>query len=289
MSDLSIVIPAYNEEKSISQVLAILLPLCQAQNWHVIVVDDGSKDATAAQVGTFLPSDALTLISHRVNRGYGAALKTGVKAATTAFVATMDSDGQHRIEDLIALAAHKESYDLIIGKRDAVLHSALWRMPGKWLLQGMAVFLLRQTIPDLNSGLRVFRREVLLRYLHLFPSGFSFSTTSTMIFMNRGYAVAFLPITVNQRRGSKSTVKLSTGFDTLLLIIRLAMLLDPLRLFLPVSLLLVLLGVVWTVPFLIMREGYSIGALLLILTGVQVFVVALLSDQIAALRKERFE
>lgn len=288
MTNLTIVIPAYNEEDGIRTLLESLLPVCESQGWQVIVVNDGSTDKTVEKVEAFLPTPCLTLVTHRVNRGYGAALKTGVRHAQTEFVATMDSDGQHRIEDVIALAAHMQDYDLLIGKRDSVFHSPLWRMPGKWALQQMSVFLMRRSIPDLNSGMRFFRREVLLRYLHLFPDGFSFSTTSTLIFMNRGYAVDFMPIKVNKRVG-KSTVKLSTGFDTLLLILRLATLLDPLRLFLPISLFLIIVGLVWTIPFLIMQAGYSIGALLLLMNGVLIFIMALLSDQIAALRKERFE
>jgi glycosyltransferase involved in cell wall biosynthesis len=286
--DLTIVIPAYNEAQSIRATVEGLLPTCERENWQIVVVNDGSKDDTSQQVNVLLPNPHLTLINHPVNRGYGAALKTGVRTATTAFVGTMDSDGQHRLEDFLSLAAQRQDYDLLIGQRTALLHSPLWRMPGKWFLQGMAVFLMRRTIPDLNSGMRIFRRETLLKYLHLFPDGFSFSTTSTMLFMHRGYAVNFLPITVNPRVG-KSTVRLSTGFDTLLLILRLAMLLDPLRLFLPFSFLLIFVGVAWTTPFLLQSEGYSVGALLLIMTGILIFVVALLSDQIAALRKERFE
>lgn len=288
MSELTLVIPAYNEEAGIGRALEALLPVCEARGWQVIVVNDGSKDSTAEKVSAFLHNPCLSLITHKLNRGYGAALKTGIRHATTEYVATMDSDGQHRIEDLLALAEHMHHYDLLVGKRGAVFHSPLWRMPGKWVLQRMSVYLMRRPIPDLNSGMRFFRREVLLRYLHLFPDGFSFSTTSTLVFMNRGYVVDFMPIQVNKRVG-KSTVKLSTGFDTILLILRLATLLDPLRLFLPISFLFVTIGLLWTVPFLIMREGYSTGALLLLMNGVLIFIMALLSDQIAALRKERFE
>ncbi|MFP4322244.1 MAG: glycosyltransferase family 2 protein [Anaerolineales bacterium] len=289
MSELSIIIPAYNEEQSIASMLDALLPIAQAQTWQVIVVNDGSEDGTSTALAAYMHHDGLLrIITHRVNRGYGAALKTGIHAAQTPFVGTMDSDGQHRTEDFVALAQHKDAYDLVIGRRPSVLAGPAWRAPGKLLLQLMAVALIRQPIPDLNSGMRIFRRETVLRYMHLFPNGFSFSTTSTMIFMHRGYAVHFHPITVRPRAG-KSTVKLSTGFDTILLVIRIAMLLDPLRLFLPISALFILVGVAWTLPFLLRQEGYSIGALLLILTGVQIFIVALISDQIAALRKERFE
>lgn len=288
MADLTLVIPAYNEEAGIGNALEALLPVCASRGWQVIVVNDGSKDSTAAKVNALLPHPNLTLITHKLNRGYGAALKTGIRHAQTEFVATMDSDGQHRIEDLTALADHMQNYDLLIGKRADRFHSPLWRMPGKWFLQRMSVYLMRRPIPDLNSGMRFFRRDVLLRYLHLFPDGFSFSTTSTLVFMNRGYVVDFMPIKVNKRVG-KSTVKLSTGFDTILLILRLATLLDPLRLFLPISFLLIGISLAWTIPFLVLQEGYSVGALLLLMTGILIFIMALLSDQIAALRKERFE
>lgn len=145
------------------------------------MVNDGSQDATAEKVQTLLPHQRLTLISHRTNKGYGAALKTGVRTAATEFVGTLDADGQHRIEDFLTLVDVMDNYDLIIGNRTALIHSPLWRMPGKWFLRAMAVFLMRRSIPDLNSGMRIFRRDVLTRYLHLFPNGFSFSTTSTMI------------------------------------------------------------------------------------------------------------
>jgi glycosyltransferase involved in cell wall biosynthesis len=288
MAQLSIVIPAYNEELSIAQTLQSLLPHCQTHDWQLIVVNDGSKDGTAAALKAFQGQERLQILTHPINRGYGAALKSGVRAAQTPFVGTMDSDGQHQVADFLRLYEQMGGYDLLVGARQGLIHSQLWRMPGKWLLQSMAIFLLRRAIPDLNSGMRIFRREVLLKYLHLFPDGFSFSTTSTMIFMNRGYAVEFLPITVKPRLG-KSTVKLSTGFDTLLLILRLAMLLDPLRLLLPLSLGLISIGTLWTIPLLLQRLGYSIGALILLMTGLLIFAVALLSDQIAALRKERFE
>lgn len=288
MSKLTIIIPAYNEAQGLPKTLEAIQTMITEQGWSVIVVNDGSTDATPQILADVQDQLSITVLHHRTNRGYGAALKTGIQAAQTDFVATMDSDGQHRTEDMLALWGKATDYDLLIGQRTEILHSPLWRMPGKWLLQGMAIFLMRRTIPDLNSGMRVFRREVLLKYIHLFPNGFSFSTTSTMLFMNRGYAVGFHPIRVRARVG-KSSVRLSTGLNTILLIIRLSMLLDPLRLFLPISFLLILVGVLWNLPFLLQSQGYSVGALLLIVTGIQIAVVALLSDQIAALRKERFE
>ena len=124
---------------------------------------------------------------------------------------------------------------MVIGNRTSLLHSPLWRMPGKWMLNIMANYLVKERIPDLNSGLRVIRREDALRYLHLCPSGFSFSTTITMVMLSRGYDVKYIPIKVEKRVG-KSSISLKTGFETLLLILRLATLIDPLRIFVPMSL-----------------------------------------------------
>jgi hypothetical protein len=162
-------------------------------------------------------------------------------------------------------------------------------MPGKWMLSWMASRFTGTRIPDLNSGLRVFRTDDVRRYLHLCPDGFSFSTTSTMVMLHRGYAVAFEPIEIRAREGSASTVTVRTGFETLMLILRLIMLLSPLRLFLPIGAVSMFLGVAWAVPYLVARRGLTVTALLLLVNGLLTVLFGLLADQIAELRKERFE
>src|SRR5690606_13025682 len=123
----------------------------------------------------------------------------------------------------------------------------LWRMPGKWFLTHLAQILIERKIPDLNSGLRIVRRDVALRYIRICPNGFSFSTTITMALMSRGYGVEFVPIQVERRVG-KSTVSARTGFQTILLVVRLATLFNPLRIFLPASFIATLIGLAWGVP-----------------------------------------
>jgi hypothetical protein len=161
-------------------------------------------------------------------------------------------------------------------------------MPGKWLLWSMANYLTRRKIPDLNSGLRLIRREVALRYLHLCPSGFSFSTTITMALLSRGYSVAYVPIQVKKRVG-KSTVSVATGLDTIILILRIAALFNPLRVFIPISLLIGLVGLAWGIPFALVGRGVSVGSMLAIVTATLIFGLGLLCDQISQLRLERFE
>ena len=290
-TEFSIIIPCFNEGQAIARVVTELQAfLDQHANglYEILVVDDGSIDDTSVVLKDV---PGIRVLRHPVNRGYGASIKTGMRQAEGRFVATYDGDGQHNPADLWRLCQkiQQEDWALVVGARTKLLHSSLWRMPGKWALGWLANFLSRTKIPDLNSGLRVFRREVISRYLHLCADRFSFSTTSTLIIMNRGYAVAYEPIQVNSRQG-KSTVSLMTGYETFLLILRVVLMFDPLRVFVPASLLLVLSGILLGIyPYFILKKGLTTGSLLVILAGILVFFFGLLADQISALRKEKYE
>lgn len=290
--EVTVVLPVYDEADSVAAVIEKLIAWAAPRGWRVVAVDDGSGDGSAEVLARLEErlGPVLQVITHLRNRGYGAALKTGIRAVQGPFVATMDSDGQHTVDELDKLLPRRHEHSLVIGQRTRALHSPLWRMPGKWVLGWMANLFAGSRIPDLNSGLRVFRTADVRRYLHLCPDGFSFSTTSTMVMLNRGYAVTNVPIEVRQRQGDgRSTVTMRTGFDTLLLVLRLVMLLTPLRLFLPLGAISILFGVVWAIPYLLARQGLTVTALLFILNGILVILFGLLADQVAELRKERFE
>ncbi|OQY41486.1 MAG: hypothetical protein B6242_17310 [Anaerolineaceae bacterium 4572_78] len=237
LQPITIIIPAFNETESIGSVLVQLKKECADFVSEIIVVNDGSTDNTQQVVEEL----DIHLINHPRNLGYGAALKTGIKNAKTDFVLTMDSDGQHKVSDVISLWELQEGYDMVVGQRTSLVHSPLWRMPGKWFLGSMANYLTSQSIPDLNSGLRLMRRDVVLRYMHLCPSGFSFSTTITMALLSQGYNVLYTPIQVEKRTG-KSTVSFSTGLETLILVLRIATLFNPLKIFIPTSFLIGIVG-----------------------------------------------
>jgi glycosyltransferase involved in cell wall biosynthesis len=280
-------VPAFNEELALGPTIATLRASMPTSVIEVIVVDDGSTDRTAAVAA----ESGVRVMRHPTNRGYGAALKTGVREATGDYILTMDADGQHRIEDVVALCdaiSVPDPPDCVIGHRQGLVHSPLWRMPGKWFLTLLAQVLVRRRIPDVNSGLRIVRRDVALRYLRICPNGFSFSTTITMALLNRGYDVSFVPIRVEKRVGH-STVSARTGFDTILLVIRLATLFNPLRIFLPAAAICILCGVAWAIPHLIARQGLTVAAMLAILAGILLFALGLICDQISQLRLERFE
>jgi glycosyltransferase involved in cell wall biosynthesis len=284
---VTIIIPAHNEEGAIGSVLSALQAELPGAVAEIIVVNDGSLDRT----GEIAEAAGVRVIRQPSNRGYGAALKAGIRAATTEYVLTMDADGQHRLEDVAKLCDAVTKAlppDCVIGHRTKLVHSPLWRMPGKWFLTRLARILTRKDIRDLNSGLRVMRRDVIARYMHLCPAGFSFSTTSTFALASRGYRVEFVPIQVERRVG-KSTVSVATGFQTILLVLRLASLFNPLRVFLPLSLFFITLGCVWAIPYVLEGEGLTVLAMFFVFTGVLLFGLGLICDQVAQLRLERFE
>ena len=279
----SAVIPAQNEATTIGQVVAGLRRL-QPPIDEIIVVDDGLVDRT----GQIAQDAGATVIRHPVPRGYGSAVKSGILAARGAYVALLDGDGQHRTEDLAPLVAAAPEYDLVAGHRTRLLHTEPWRLPGKWLLQWLSSYLVGREIPDLNCGLRVYRRGVIVRYLRLCSDGYSFTATSTVLLMHRGHRVAFIPVDV-MPTPSQGRVTWRTGLDTLMLLLRIATLLDPLRVFLPLSLATGVLGLLWGAPYALAGRGVSVGALLLLLSGLILFALGLLSDQIAQLRQERLQ
>lgn len=288
--DVTIVIPAFNEEEGIGETLSVLHASTDAhqRSYEIIVVDDGSSDRTADIVDRFSKDHVdVWVLRHQRNRGYGAALKSGVLAASGEVVAFYDADNQFNPDDLHKVVDALDHCDAALGNRTADSHSPFSRRGGKKLLGWLANYLARQTIPDLNCGLRAMKRNLLLEYIHLWPTGFSASTTTTLVLLKEGYDVEFVPVHVKKRVG-QSTVKIfGDGFNTVLLIIRLTTLLDPFRVFIPTAIVLFLMGIAWGLQFLIAGDGLSVAALFLMVSGVNIFFFGLLADQIAALRREK--
>ena len=283
--DVTVVIPAYNEEQGIGATLDGLLEVTDAsrRRYEVIVVDDGSSDATAEAA----TRDDVRLLRHRTNKGYGAALKTGVLAAAGEIVLFYDADAQFHPQDVERLVDEMDHVDAALGSRTADSHVPLSRVGGKKLLAVLANYLARQEIPDLNCGLRAVKREILLDYLHLLPQGFSASSTTTLVLLKEGYEVAFVPITVERRVGTSTVRPIKHGMEVALLVVRLTTLFDPFRVFGPVALLLFLAGVGWGAQFMIQGKGLSVAALFLLISSVLIFFFGLLTDQVASLRRER--
>jgi glycosyltransferase involved in cell wall biosynthesis len=278
----TLLIPAFNEESAIGPVLDSLKDLEGCQ--EILVVDDGSTDRTAAEADR----PGVRVIRHAYNRGYGASLKTGIMACNTEYVVLCDGDGQHRREDVQRVAAEAERFDMVVGSRQGAGRRDWMRMPGKAVLGWFANLLAERSIPDLNSGLRSFRVQVIRRYLHIMPQGFSFTTTSTLAMFSTGHTVHYLPIEVQARNGRKSTVRiLRDGVRVLNLILNLTVLFNPMKVFAPLAIFFVGLSVVYFTAYsATIRVHVSPSMVLLFITGVILFFLGVISEQISALRRD---
>jgi glycosyltransferase involved in cell wall biosynthesis len=277
---LAIVIPAFNEQGGIARTLASLQK--SLPDAEIIVVDDGSTDKTADIVSMH---HRVKLIQHTVNRGYGAGLKTGMRSSTREYVAWFDADNEHNEEDLCRLVdrLHSENLVAVIGERPN-RGASLTRNIGKLIITYIGRTLKLGIRNDLNCGLRVFRKDVILRYLPLLPDGYSASMTSMIVMLERGYPTAFEPITTKPRIGT-SKVKLTDGFRTIISLIRMVMLFAPMRIFLGIGSVLIGVGIGYSVLLAVFfgRGIPTLGAVA-ITVGFLISMLGLLADQISQLR-----
>ena len=284
---VSIVIPAYNEEKGIGPVLARLLAVMDGSGltYEVVVVNDGSRDDTAGVTGRVAAEhERLTLLQHRHNRGYGAALKTGIRHARYDLICITDADGTYpneRIPELVAQLAGQE-YDMVVGARTGEnVAIPLVRRPAKWAIGRLANYVAGEKIPDLNSGLRVFRREIALRMFGLLPNAFSFTTTITLAMLTNNYLVNYVPIDYFARVGQSKIRPVQDTLNFVQLVWRIALYFAPLKLFLPLSGLLLLLAVGWALfTLLVLGQLADVSTLVIVMTAFQVAVIGMLAELI---------
>jgi glycosyltransferase involved in cell wall biosynthesis len=277
-SAVSIVIPAFNESASVG---AVVRALADAAPWReIVVVDDGSADDTSAQAA----AAGARVIRHPYNKGNGAAVKTGIRAATGEYILIIDADGQHQPADTLRLADRLGEYDLVVGARSGETQAGLTRRLGNALLNRLASYLSNHAVPDLTSGFRAARREYLLEFLPLLPNGFSTPTTTTLAFLRAGYNVWFEPVDAMARIGT-SKIRLSRdGPKFLLIVLRVITIFSPLRIFVPLAAASLAIGIAYALWTIAVTGRIANGAVLLIMFAVIVFLVGLVSEQIAALR-----
>lgn len=280
---ISVIIPAYNEDPGIRGVLDKMIALGYHQNYEIIVVDDGSSDDTY----NIARSYPVKVIRHTVNKGYGASLKTGIRKATGDYVIMMDSDGQHDPELIPELVHMLEEHDMVIGTRDKASFQVKTRQVGKRVIRWVGEYLVEQKLPDYNSGFRGFDKHVIREMLHIMPNGFSFSTTSTLAFLKEGYSIGTIPIRVEERVGRKSNVKFfKDGAKTMMLILRIIMLFNPLKIFLPASIIFTAAGLLFGVYGYFIAERFSNSAIVLTILGMFLFFIGLVADQISILNRK---
>jgi len=275
---VSIVLPAKNESAAIGQTLAQIQQLQLAH--EIIVVNDGSTDQTK-QVAE---SAGAKVVTHPYSKGNGAAIKTGARAAAGEVIVFMDADGQHDPQDIPRLLEKiNQGYDLVVGARQKGSQASVGRGIANSLYNNLATYMTEHPVEDLTSGFRAARTEKFREFLYLLPNGFSYPTTSTMAFFRAGYSVAYVPIHASKRIGKSHIHPVKDGIRFFLIIFKIATLFSPLKMFLPIAVVLFLMATGWYGYTLYEFSRFTNMSALLYTGSVMIFLMGLISEQITSL------
>lgn len=288
MPDISVIIPAYREEKVIAQVVSRVCQVLDTarKDYELLVIDDGSDDNTAGEA----QKAGARVISHPYNIGNGAAVKTGIRKAKGKILVMMDGDGQHSPEDIPRLLEHMDSYDMAVGARRNDSQTSTHRNLANRIYNVFATYICKREIQDLTSGFRAMRADMAHQFVSMLPNTFSYPTTITLAVVRGGYSLVYVPITTRLRVGQSKIKLFKDGSRFLLIIIKIATLFSPMRIFLPVSGVMFLTGLGWGLfKIFFMGARYGPTSAMLMTMAVVVFMVGLVSEQIAQLRYDRSE
>ena len=280
--DISIIIPAYNEENSIGRVIEGIKKVADNydESCELIVVNDGSTDRT----GEIVKQSQAKLIEHPVNRGYGAALKSGIKKAKYNLIVITDADGTYpndRIPELVEISKEGD-FDMVVGARVGKnVKVPMIRKPAKWFITKLASYLTDTKIPDLNSGLRIIKKEAIERFIQILPDGFSFTSTMTLAMLTNGHSIKYEPIDYFKREGKSKIKPIQDSLNFIQLIIRTVLYFNPLKVFIPLSLLLVLSAfIVLFGSWFLLGKAMDVTFGVILMTAVVVMVIGMLADLI---------
>jgi len=278
MKNVSIILPCFNEAKSLKKLLANLMSVCPGA--EIIVVDDASQDESAQIAETA----GAKVIRHAYNMGNGAAIKTGARAAQGEVLIFMDADGQHDPKDIACLLLRYESgYDMVIGARDSHSQASFARKLGNGFYNWMASWMVGHNIPDLTSGFRIVNAAKFREFLFLLPNTFSYPTTITMAFFRAGYSIYYEPIKAHKRIGKSHIKLLRDGVRFLLIIFKIGTLYAPLKLFGSLSSAFFCLGISYYSYTYLTDERFTNMGMLLFTTSLLIFLIGLVSEQITAI------
>ena len=273
---VTILVPAYNEENGIGPVLDELKKLNLPG--EILVIDDGSTDKTFERA----QATGVQVIRHDINRGYGQALKSGILAARNDIIVITDADGTYPNEELENLLSYISTHDMVVGARTgSQVKIPIIRQPAKKFLNILANYLAGTRIPDLNSGMRAFRKDVALKFFNILPSGFSFTTTITLAMLSNGYRVKYFPINYHQREGKSKIHPIRDTIGFTLLIVRTTLYFNPLKVFMPMSGMVFLAAVVLLVSSkYLLGRVMDISVIVLLSASLQIAVIGMLADLI---------
>ena len=278
----SVLVPAFNEEDTIEQFLNDLKRALSKvkDEYEIIVIDDGSKDQTFSIASSF---SGIRVVRHPYNKGYGASVKTGVHEAVHEKIITIDADGQHDPVYILEMLEMMDEYDLVAGARHGYISGR--RGFGNNFFCWLASYLSNIKIPDLTCGLRAFTKDKFCEFSHIFPNKSSLPSTTILSFAISGYDIKFIPIKDQPRVGGVSKVTIiKDGMRFTGLILRMISLFNPLKIFMPISILLIFLGCLWLLRTLASTGGFSPAVAMLFLAGIFIFLIGLLVDQLAEIR-----
>lgn len=286
MTEVSIILPAYNEEGVIGDVVERIKSVMKDNDYEIIVVDDGSQDRT----GTIARDKGARVIEHPYNIGNGAAIKTGLRNATGKYIVMMDSDGQHDPKYIPEMLERLKRYHMVVGSRARGHRSSFHRYLANKCYNLFASYITNRKIRDLTSGFRAIRTDIAKNFIYILPNSFSYPTTLTLALFRSGYSIDYMPIEVYPRVGKSKINLLVDGVHFVLIMVKIATFFSPLRIFIPASLLSFAGGFAHIVYKVFIRnEQYTGFSLLLITTGLIIGLLGLISEQIAQLRFEKSE
>lgn len=287
--EISVVLPIFEEGETIKSLIPSIIHVLSTHgsSFEVIAVDDGSEDDSLRVLRELKQAypDRLKIVKHLYNKGNGASLRTGIRVAKGIIVVTMDADAQHDPEDILKLLVEIPPYDLVIGARTEGYKGSWSRGVANRFYNWFASWLSRTEVKDLTSGFRAMRREAVLHFLPLFPNGFSAPTTTTLAFLKASYNVTFIPIHVGMRAAGKSKISLwGDGTQFIMIILRMIMLYDPLRIFFPSGVVLSFLGFLAGFAGILNAQRLVLpnSAILLFLAAILTWLLGLIASQVAS-------
>ena len=281
--EVTVLLPAYSEEQSIGNTIREIKKL--HPDFEILVVDDGSNDQTREEA----VKAGANVWKHPYNIGNGAAIKTGLRYASGEWVLMMDADGQHKPEDIANLLKYKDDYDMIVGARSKGSDTTWYRDLANFIYNSLASYVTKFKVEDLTSGFRLVKSERVSKYIYLLPNTFSYPSTLTLAYLRSGLSIKYLPIRTLARKG-KSKIKLfQDGIRFFLIITKIATLFSPFRIFLPVSFLFFITGLVYYLFTYITQHRFTNMSMLLLSSSVIIFMMGLVSEQISQMRYDRVE